>query len=121
MQNSAFPEYAQPNQPVTAATMNSLLRGVLARIKGGAGIRVQHTGETIILTATGAAQGAGMYIPWVPALPPIPTTPQTTQMVYWATSVEMDGGTGDGQVWMTTTGETKWRPLMRLTSSSGTP
>ena len=123
MSNQLTPPKAQQRQPITAAGMNELLRAVLRRIRGGSGIRVEQYGDGIVIHggAGGRGSSGGLSIPWVTDLPPIPTDAETTLMVYWATSGEMSGASGDGQVWVASTGKDRWRPLEKYTSNGGVP
>jgi len=118
------PDKARTGMPITAGNMNELLRAVLRRIRGGRGVTVNSYGDGIVIDAAGAGRAGadgGLAIPWVAELPPIPEEPETTLLVYWATSGEMSGGTGDGQIWATSTGKERWRPLERYTPNGGIP
>ena len=67
-------------------------------------------------TGSGGGRGA---IELVAALPAIPD--EGTLEVRWGTAAMIDYGTGDGQVWETGAGETKWYPRWMFTNKSGTP
>ncbi len=92
----------------------------MLRIKGGPGIRIRYEGDSVVISADlPRSVGGGLVIPWVKELPEIPTNEQTTSIVYWATSTQIEGATGDGQLWTASTGDTRWYPMNRFTDKAG--
>jgi class 3 adenylate cyclase len=115
------PDKAVRGEAITANGMNELLRAVLRRIRGGRGVVVNTYGDGIVIETAGAGGVGGITIPWVTELPPIPVTAQTTAIVFWATADQLDGATGDGQAWIASTGQERWRRLEGYSNKSGVP
>jgi hypothetical protein len=112
----------RPGQPFASASLdNEQRRLTMMRIKAGPGIRIRYEGDAIVVSADVPRAVSGLSIPWVSTLPEIPTTAQTTRIVYWATSTQIEGATGDGQLWTASTGDTRWYPLAKYTTEDGIP
>lgn len=112
----------QPGQPISARAENERHRLDLSRIAAGPGVRLTQSGDRLVISADAgrARGGGGLAIAWVTELPDIPTDEETTVIVFWATSTQKEGGTGDGQLWTASTGDTRWYPLYRFTDEGGT-
>jgi hypothetical protein len=113
----------RPGQQFASASLdNEQRRLTMMRIKAGPGIRIRYEGDSIVIYADlPRPVGGGLVIPWVKELPDIPTNEQTTSIVYWATSTQIEGATGDGQLWTASTGDTRWYPLAKYTTEDGIP
>ena len=113
----------RPGQPFASASLDNEQRRLsMMRIKGGPGIRIRHESDSVVISADlPRPVGGGLVIPWVKKLPEIPTDGQTTRIVFWATSTQIEGATGDGQLWTASTGDTRWYPLAKYTKEDGVP
>lgn len=58
---------------------------------------------------------------FVKKLPPINISDSTPRFVYWYSPEEVEGATGDGQVWVYFPNSNKYVPLQKLTLLSGVP
>lgn len=111
----------RPGQPFASASLDNEQRRLsMLRIKGGPGIRIRYESDSVVISADVPPSTSGLSIPWVKELPAIPTTAQTTRIVFWATSTQIEGATGDGQLWTASTGDTRWYPLAKFTEEGGT-
>lgn len=83
----------------------------------GQGIRVQHTNRGVTVGFSGAASvgGTNFKINVVTVLPDIPSSPT----IVWFR--EGENPAASDQLWATGPGNTKWVPLMYLTTTSGAP
>ncbi len=115
--------------PLSADNINNLIYSFFDHIKAGLGIRVSRFDKDIIISTDGGNGRGGtssIYIPIVATLPEIPQdAPQGGKIrqiyVYWGDDDEIEGGTGDSQIWATTPGQTRYYPLEKFTSKSGVP
>lgn len=66
-----LPDKALHGMPATAAQVNELLRGVVARIIGGKGIRVHQVSDKVVIESRAVGGPGGDTIPrWVPWVEP---------------------------------------------------
>lgn len=66
-----LPDKAKHGMPATAAQVNELLRGVVARIIGGKGIRVHQVSDKVVIESRAVGGPGGDTIPrWVPWIEP---------------------------------------------------
>ena len=72
MRDRILPDKAGKGMSATAAQVNELLRGVVARIIGGKGIRVHQVGDPVVIEsrAVGGGPGGDMIPRWVPWVEP---------------------------------------------------
>lgn len=58
---------------------------------------------------------------FVKKLPPIDKERKAPRFVYWYSPEEMEGATGDGQVWAWFPGSSYYVPLQRMSYHNGVP
>lgn len=79
---------------------------------------LQSRVANVPLRTAGGGVG-GDRCPIVKTLPAIPSKGRSR--VYWATSVELSGATGDGQVWEAHANQARWYPQDKPTNKGGAP
>lgn len=108
---------------LTEGFFNDFMQWIFDIVQAGKGIRLEKGNGKIIISSDavgGAVGGSAGVIPWVATLPAIPTG-NSTQMVFWAKSTQITGGTGDGQIWVASTGHTAWKRIEGYSTLSGVP
>lgn len=108
---------AKPGHAIKARDINSIPRTTADNLHPSQGVSKFQSGDAMVLNAAIAKSKGGFAIPLVANLPPLPVT--GCRFVIWGNSTMIAGGTGDGQIWVATFGDTRWYPLYRMTSLSG--